>query len=145
MKKSKPLSKSDDSGFEFAKEMLNEDCTAGINFDRLQHHPKRGYIIFEYLLCDEKQPYVTPHTSHPRKYWHLNKTKFISLWKVTQDLNATLYLVNYAKKGTIHEDKITVIKVIEMDYSGILKEVSKKFTREEFQIWFRSLNKECLY
>jgi len=76
---SKALGKGDENGFEFAKEMLDGDSTAGINFDRLQHHPERGYIIFEYLLCEERQPRVTPHTSHPKRYWNKNRQKFISL------------------------------------------------------------------
>lgn len=98
-KKSKPLGKSDDSGFEFAKEMLQNDPTAAINFDRIQKHPTIGYIIFEYLLCEEDQK-VNPYTSHPNRYWHKNSKKFISLWELTKALDATLYLVNYAKKGT---------------------------------------------
>ena len=66
--KSKPLGHDDTSGFEFVKEILDGDPTAGINFDRLQRHPTKGYIIFEWLLCDEKQQ-VTPYSSHPKNYW----------------------------------------------------------------------------
>ncbi len=141
---SKKLLHDDNSGFEFAKEMLAGDVTAGINFDRLQKHPIRGYIIFEYLLCDEKQQHVNPYTSHPKYYWNKNKRKFISLWDVANALKATLYLVNYAKKNTRHEDKIKVIKVLEMSDNGITKEESKQMTRSEFRIFFRRLNSECL-
>lgn len=95
---SKSLGKDDSSGFEFAKEMLKGDPTYAINFDRIQKHPRRGYIIFEYLKCEEEQ-YVTPHTSHPNRYFYKNKFKFISLFKISKDLNAILYLVNYAEKG----------------------------------------------
>ncbi|MBT3940908.1 hypothetical protein HOF46_02655 [Candidatus Woesearchaeota archaeon] len=140
---SKPLMNADSSGFEFAKEMLDGDSTAGINFDRLQKHPISGYIIFEYLLCDEKQ-FVSPHTSHPKRYWYKNKRKFISLWNVAKDLNATLYLVNYAKKGTMHEDKVLLIEVKALDETGIQKEIVKKMTRDEFKKFFRELNKICL-
>lgn len=121
MSESKKLLHDDSSGFNFAKEMLGDDPTAAINFDRIQKHPKKGYIIFEYLLCDEKQ-LVDPYTSHPKRYWHKNKRKFISLWQLTKDLNAILYLVNYAKKGTKSEDKILIIKVISMDQNGITSE-----------------------
>ena len=72
---SKPLGHDDQSGFQFAQEMLCEDVTAAVNFDRLQKHPVMGYILFEYLLCDEKQT-VTPHTSHPKWYWEKIKPNF---------------------------------------------------------------------
>lgn len=140
---SKSLGKSDQSGFEFAQEMLEGDATAGINFDRLQKHPEEGYIIFEYLLCEESQT-VDPFTSHPKRYWDKNKRKFISLWEVAQELHAKLYLVNYAKKGTKNEDKILLIEVIRMDDTGILEESLKRMSREEFKKFFKQLNKECL-
>jgi len=140
---SKALSNNDQSGFDFAREMLAGDPTAGINFDRLQRHPRYGYIIFEYLLCEAAQR-VTPHTSHPRRYWHKNRRKFLSLWRVARDLNAALFLVNYAKKGTPHEDEILVIRVKGMDETGIQSEEIRQYTRADFQRWFRKLNRECL-
>ncbi len=140
---SKPLSHDDESGFQFVREVLAGDPTYAINFDRLQKHPKHGYIIFEFLLTDEAQV-VTPNTSHPNKYWHKNSMKFISLWQAAIDLKATLYLVNYAKEHTRHANKITAIKVLELDsVKGITKEQKKDFTREEFASWFRQLNREC--
>ncbi len=141
---SKSLEHSDESGFSFAKEMLDGMVTAAINFDRLQKHPKYGYIIFEYLLCEEAQT-VTPFTSHPNRYWHKNKQKFIALKRAADDFNAKLFLVNYAKKGTKHEDEILLIHVIEIDEEkGITKEKKRKFKRDEFKAWFRKLNQECL-
>lgn len=110
------------SGFQFAREMLCGDVTAAVNFDRLQKHPAMGYILFEYLLCDEKQT-VTPHTSHPKWYWGRNKAKFLGLWRVARSLDATLYLVNYAKAGTLHEDKVRVIEVHDMDVDGVKEEM----------------------
>ena len=143
MKTSKPLGHDDESGFSFVQEILSGDPTYAINFDRLQHHPQLGYLIFEFLLCEESQV-VTPNTSHPNKYWYKNSRKFISLWKATKDLNATLYLVNYAKLGTKHENKITAIKVLEINtIQGIKKKKKKDFTRVEFGDWFRKLNSEC--
>jgi hypothetical protein len=143
METSKPLGHNDESGFSFVQEILSGDPTYAINFDRLQQHPQLGYLIFEFLLCEESQV-VTPNTSHPYKYWHKNSRKFISLWKATNDLNATLYLVNYAKLGTKHDNKITVIKVLAIDSSkGIVKEQKKDFARDEFGLWFRTLNSEC--
>ncbi len=143
MSTSKPLGHDDESGFSFVRELLQGDPTYAINFDRLQQHPKLGYLIFEFLLCEEAQV-VTPNTSHPNKYWHKNSRKFISLWQATRDLNATLYLVNYAKSGTKHENKVTAIKVLEIDSAkGITSEQKKDFTRSEFADWFRKLNSEC--
>lgn len=141
---SKPLSKSDDSGFEFAQEMLQGDATYAINFDRIQFHPKLGYIIFEYLLCDEKQT-VTPYSSHPNRYFHKNSRKFISLFRVSRDLNATLYLVNYAKKGTRHENEVLLMRVISVDENNYppIQTEDVRTTRLEFSAWFRELNCEC--
>lgn len=142
---SKSLGQDDSSGFEFAQEMLKGDATYAINFDRVQKHPQDGYIIFEYLRCHESQT-VTPYTSHPNKYFFKNKFKFISLFQIAKDLGATLYLVNYAKKGTRHEDLIKVMKVINVDENNPIKPVETEdcnTTREEFSEWFRELNKEC--
>jgi len=140
---SKPLGKEDESGFSFVKEILQGDPTYGINFDRLQKHPRYGYIIFEFLLCEETQT-VTPHSSHPNRYWHKNAQKFISLFRVANDLHAKLFLVNYAKAGTKHADMVKVIMVLETDIKkGITKEECKYFTRAAFSEWFRNLNKEC--
>lgn len=140
---SKRLSGDDQSGFEFVKEILSGDPTCAINFDRLQKHPEQGYIIFEYLLCEEDQK-VTPHTSHPNRYWHKNAQKFISLFNVAQDLPAKLYLVNYAKKDTKYTDLVKVIRVDKVDrINGITEEKSWDMSRSKFQEWFRKLNKEC--
>lgn len=139
---SKALGSDDISGFDFVKEILDGDSTFAINFDRIQKHPIKGYIIFEFLLCEEKQR-VNPHSSHPKRYWHLNSRKFISLHNVAQDLNAELYLVNYAKRNSMHESKVKVIKVISVNKKGILEEEIWNTSRESFSKWFRKLNEEC--
>ena len=146
MVNSKALSHNDDSGFFFAQEMLDGDVTAAINFDRLQKHPRYGYIIFEYLLCDEIQfsRGIHPYTSHPRRYWEKNKRKFLGLWEAAKTLNAMLYLVNYSKKGTTYENEILLIQVKDMDENGIIKEDVYEMTRENFKKWFRKINRECL-
>ena len=75
---------------------------------------------------------------------HKNSQKFISLFRVSEELKATLYLVNYAKAGTKHEDKVKVIKVIDIDEKvGITKEQVHEFNRKDFADWFRKLNAEC--
>ncbi|MBX7241064.1 MAG: hypothetical protein K1X92_04885 [Bacteroidia bacterium] len=139
---SKPLSGDDSSGFEFVQETLKGDPTCAINFDRLQFHPVQGYIIFEFLLCEESQS-VTPYTSHPNRYWHKNSQKFIALFKAAQALNAKLYLVNYARKGTRHENEVLIIEVFAVTKEGITTEKTYKTDRLKFSEWFRKLNKEC--
>ena len=141
---SKKLGHDDSSGFEFAREMLAGDVTAGINFDRIMKNPEEGYQIIEYLLCDENQPKVTPYTSHPRYYWNKNKNKFLALWRTKTDFDAALFLVNYAKKGTAHENEVLLIEVLDMDETGILKEKQTRFTRSGFSRWFRDKNSQCL-
>jgi len=143
MAQSKQLSSDDSSGFEFVKEILDGDPTCAINFDRLQKHPEKGYIIFEYLLCEEHQ-HVSPHSSHPNRYWHKNSRKFISLFQVSKDLPAILFLVNYAKKGTKYEDEVKVIKVLNVDIEkGIIEERVWDMTRDNFKKWFRETNSQC--
>ena len=131
MGESKALGHDDESGFLFAKEMLEGDVTAAVNFDRFMRYPKAGFIIMEYLLCEEEQMEkhnTTLYTSHPNKYWHLNKRKFLSLWRAALDLKGTLYLVNYAKKGTKCDDQILLIKVKGMNENGIFEQEIQKFT-----------------
>lgn len=145
MGNSKPLGIEDESGFEFVKEMLNGDSTYAINFDRIQWDSKKGnYAIVEFLLCDEKQQFVTPYTSHPNKYFFKNKLKFTSLWEISQKLEADLYLINYAKKGTKHENEVLFMKVIivnENNQTEPVKTENIRLTREKFSEYFRAFNK----
>lgn len=143
MSYSKVLGHDDTSGFEFVKRTLGNNVTAAVNFDRLQKDPQIGYIIFEFLKCEENQT-VTPYTSHPNRYWDKNASKFLSLWRAKQDFDATLYLVNYADENTKYGDQILVIEVKEMDENGIIDEVQEKHTMESFSKWFIELNNRCL-
>jgi hypothetical protein len=139
---SKKLGHWDENSFLFKKEMLSGDVGYSIDFDGVQKHKERGYIIWEFLLC-EKNQFVDPYTSHPNRYWHKNKNKFIRLFELSKKLEATLYLVNYAKSGTIHEDKILAIKVLSIDpVKGVSEQQIKKFTRASFKQWYRGLNEE---
>ena len=145
--KSKPLVQSDISGSEFAIEMLKGDITFGINFDRIQYHKSaKRYVILEYLLCDEKQfdRNITPYTSHPNKYFTKNKHKFLSLWDLAKKIEASLFLVNYSKKGTLYDNEVLIMNVINISDNSTtpVKTKDKKYTREEFSDWLRKLNKE---
>ncbi len=141
MNSSKPLGHSDESGFVFAQEMLAGDYTAAINFDRIQKSIE-GYIIFEYLLCEESQV-VTPFSSHPNRYINKNLMKFVSLWEISKELKAKLYLVNYAKLGTKHADEIRLLRVINMERNA-LQTINYRFQRKSFSEWFRALNRACI-
>jgi hypothetical protein len=140
---SKSLGKADICGESFSKEMLAGDMTAGINFDRLQKHPIHGYMIFEYQKCEPTQ-IVTPHTSHPNRYWHKCRRKYKRIWEVACILGAKLFVVNYAERGTIHENLVRLLLVEEVDEQGIKTKFEKCMTRNEFSRWFRKYNQECL-
>lgn len=147
MADSKPLSGDDESGALFVREMLQGDPTYGVNFDRVQWDTDRGkYVVVELLLCDEKQfsRGITPFTSHPNRYFNLNGQKFMSLWKLSQAMNADLYLVNYSKAGTQYADQVLVMEVTNVDPSATVKVETKdeqKLTREQFSQWFRAMNR----
>jgi len=140
---SKSLGKDDISGFDFTKEMLCGDNTYGINFDRVQWDSKHNkFIIVELLLCEEEQS-VNPYTSHPNRYFYKNAQKFISLWELSEKMDALLYLVNYSKKGTKHSDKILFMYVLSVDKNDTITPVKtkdKKMTRQEFSDRFRLMN-----
>lgn len=140
---SKPLGHGDQSAFDFSKEMLDGNPTGGMNIETIYFNPKRGYCVFEYLLCEESQS-VNPFTSHPNKYWHKNKRKFITLFEIANKLEGRLYLVNYAKKNTKHADKVLLIRVDFLDENGIQEEEKLELTRSQFSEWITKFNKECL-
>ena len=146
MPKSKPLSHPDNSGFDFTKEILAGDSVSGINFDFLIFDPEaEKFNIFELLLCEESQS-VSPYSSHPNRYFHKNSKKFIGLWKAAKAMNADLFLVNYAKSGTKHQDEVLVMKVLDVKPSDFLCPVvtkNIKMTRLEFSERFRAFNARC--
>ena len=142
---SKPLGSDDISGADFVKEMLQGEPTYGINFDRIQWDNRHNkYLIIELLLCEESQS-VNPHTSHPNRYFYKNSQKFISLWEVAGKLDANLLLINYARKGTKHEDKILLMHVQDVNPEDTASPVKTKdymfHSREAFGEYFRELNR----
>ena len=142
---SKPLGSDDKSGTEFVREMLQGDPTFGINFDRIQWDSTKGrYVIVELLFCDPQQfsRNITPYTSHPNRYFHMNSLKFISLGELAAKIGSELILVNYTSKGTKYEDEVLVMNVeyIDESKSPPVKTVDQKMTRVQFSNWFRDLN-----
>jgi hypothetical protein len=142
---SKPLGHYDSNGFEFSKELLDNDSTFGVDFDRIQWDTVNNqYVIVEHLLCDKKQYQngITPYTSHPNRYFKDDKWKFLTLWDLATKLHGKLYLVNYSKKDEEFADQVLLMDVEYVDESKkpIVKTVDTKFTRSEFSKWFRELN-----
>jgi hypothetical protein len=143
---SKPLGHADESGFEFAKEMLQGEQSFSVNFDRIQYdNVENRYVVFEFLLCEEEQGErgITPYSSHPRRYWYKNKEKFLAIWRIATALKARLLLVNYAKAGTKYSDQVLLIDVLDMNDTGIVKERQTEFDRRSFGKWFREQNARC--
>lgn len=139
---SKALQNSDNSGFEFVKEMLSGADNYAINLDRLMFDETlQQYIIFEFQKCDENQK-VDPWTSHPKRYWHLCWRKYQRLKQVIDRLGAVFYVINYAEKGTTHQGKVLVIKVSTIDRDGIKGE-AKEMSRSKFKKWFTMKNNNC--
>lgn len=144
---SKPLEVSDESGFEFVKEMLDGDPTFGINFDRIQWDSEgENWVIIEYLRCHKKQfsRGITPYSSHPNRYFNKNARKFIALWILKNVLNARLYLVNYAKRSenTI-TNQVKLMEVLKINEEGpnFVVTVDQNMNRKEFSNWLRDMNK----
>lgn len=141
---SKPLGENshDISGHEFMQEIYTDErgvkqCIGGINIDIIFFDGK--FYVVELLLCDEKQ-LVNPHTSHPNRYFYKNRRKFLSLWKLAKELKGELWLINYAKKGTKHEDKVRLIKVLEMNSEKIVRDETIEYSRQEFKEFFLVFN-----
>jgi len=102
-------------------------------------------LLIEFLKCDHKT--VQPKNSHPKRYWY-NWRKFASLWRLKNDLDADLYLVNYEDKQHAISQKrqargFLVIHVINMDptpMGGITKEELYEYDFSELQEWFLNIN-----
>lgn len=117
----------DNSAFALSKSCLNEQVTYGFNLDKIIFNKKeKSAFVLEFLLCEENQN-VSPHTSHPNRYFNKNASKFINLNKFTQEvLKSKLYLINYAKPGTKHGNKIKWMRVDDINPADKAKPVLTK-------------------
>jgi hypothetical protein len=132
---SKPITKGDDGAKDLIIEALEGKFTGGFDLDSI--YCKNGkYIVIEFLKCET----VRPFDSHPKRYWHLNAQKFKSLWEIALKLEADLYLVNYEDS----REQFKVIKVKELDGSGITKEEFAEWNFTQFKTWFQKLNSSVL-
>lgn len=132
MPDSKPILKTDDSAKQLIIETLEGSETGGFDLDSV--YCIRGhYCVLEFLKCDS----VRPNNSHPNYYWFRNKQKFISLWDISQKLEAALFLVNYEDS----REQFKVIRVLNLDDAGIREEEIFCWNFDQFKVWFKSLNK----
>lgn len=135
MASSKPIRKIDDEAKALIIETLQGDQTGGLDIDCL-YRINDQFCIIEFLKCDT----VRPNESHPNRYWHKNRRKFLSLWRLVQALRGRLYLVNYEAS----REQFKVIRVLRMTDAGIQKQVEKRWTAAQFRKWFRMLNRLAL-
>ena len=91
------------------------------------------WVIFEFLRCVT----VRPFNSHPSRYWDKNKRKFISLWKLKEQLDADLFLVNYEDS----REQFLKIKVLDLNPEGIQDEKIERMNKTEFFIYFKEINR----
>lgn len=89
---SKKISKIDDSSKKFIMDCLGNNNTYGFDIDSIYFVDGQWYL-FEYLKCENE--YMNPHTSNP-KYYPWNYKKFLSLYKIKNELNGKLFLINYS-------------------------------------------------
>lgn len=144
---SKRIGKADESAKELIIEILGHNVTYGFDVDSIYYIRKEEkWILIELLKCDHKT--VTPRNSHPRRYWNKNWRKFAALWKLRNDLDAELYLVNYEDEGHANmqgrkERQFLVINVKKMDpkeNGGITSEKSLECDYSGFRDWFLDIN-----
>lgn len=131
-----PFEGADPGGAAFMREMLEGDRAHGFNGDRIQYHPEQGWILFEFLRCVN----TPPQQSHPNRYWFRNSAKFRNLWRLSQDLQGTLYLINYSDD---RDQGVRQIQVMGLDDKGLQEEQIKNLSFLDFKEWFRELNGQC--
>ena len=93
------------------------------------------WVIFEFLRCVT----VRPFNSHPRRYWDKNKRKFISLWKLKEQLDADLFLVNYEDS----REQFLKIEVLDLNSAGIQDENAERMNKTEFFSYFKEVNRRA--
>lgn len=150
--KSKPLLKINDPG-QLLTSLAIPGGGAGIDLDFLIFG-SYGFILFEFLRCVT----VPARESHPRRYWHKNWRKFLTLWNLQNKLRARLFLINFEFDDQTKQ--FHAIKIMRCLHEPKPTE-NKTFVTEdileaglfEFQSWFSLLNQEtvnenathCLY
>ena len=133
--KSKPISRVDDEVESLIMEALEGNSTASFHLSRV-YKIKNVYYVLEFLKCDT----IKPNKSHPNIDWFKNSQRLVPLWDMIQKLKGCFFLINYEDT----REQFKVIKVLELDDSGIKREESCKWSFYEFKRWFKSLNKRAM-
>lgn len=155
----------DDNGLAITKAALSEKPTYGFDFDlfddinmniieflsnetkkkgknpllNLQAHPMRYSWISRREQDDfyKKMKVLYPKWPNPRK--KDNRQKYISLWKATQKLSGSLYLINYNKDDL--NEEISIIVVLGLDFSkGFTSDISYKVKYNELVQFLQHMN-----
>ncbi len=136
----KALGEFDENAARLSMTLLKGNPTKAINFDGLYENPgslldftsgqlglpkvsynagTKRWVIIEYLKCssDQDKKGMDPTKSTPNNYWGKNSRKFVALWNCAKAMDADLLLINYADRGTLHEDKSRALLVTGIDES----------------------------
>lgn len=133
---SKPLGGVDEEAKRLIQETLDGADTGGFDVDSIFFIEGRGWIVFEFLKCDT----VRPFDSHPNRYWYKNSQKFLSLWRLTSDLEGELVLVNYEDS----REQFKIIEVEDLDKEGIQVETISETNFDGFQEYYMEINNAAL-
>jgi len=133
---SKPLGGVDEEAKRLIQETLDGADTGGFDVDSIFFIEGRGWIVFEFLKCDT----VRPFDSHPNRYWYKNSQKFLSLWRLTSDLEGELVLVNYEDS----REQFKIIEVEDLDKEGIQVETISETDFDGFQEYYMEINNAAL-
>lgn len=133
---SKPLGGVDEEAKRLIQEALDGADTGGFDVDSIFFIEGRGWIVFEFLKCDT----VRPFDSHPNRYWYKNSQKFLSLWRLTSDLEGELVLVNYEDS----REQFKIIEVEDLDEKGIQVETISETDFDGFQEYYMEINNAAL-
>ena len=142
---SKTLKNNDDSAGRIIKNVLGGRMGYGIDIEIIFKTKSSGWVIMELLKCESC--YVTPCTSHPKRYWNKNWRKFVRLWEIAKKLDSCLFLVNYDEPTENSYKEFRIMEVdmmVEPSEEKIIetKDIIKKGTFEDFQKWYLGINND---
>lgn len=138
---------SKEEAFLFDTRMNNSKLSNSIDVDIILYDKtKNKYIFIELLRTGaEQKSYITPHTSHPNKYFYAlsngnfgNRLKFILQNRFAKNANAEYICINYAKEGDRNDNLIKEMLITSVTEEFNIKEpvVSKNtcLTIDQFKL-----------
>lgn len=126
-------------------------CQRGYDVDLVARDPADGMrILFEFCYVHPRQyeggptdpRAVTPHTSHPNRFWHGSGRKFWDQWQLAKHTPDTkLVFVNYTDVWNWPGLEVRLIRVLDMDIEkGITKEKTREWNFQQFQDWMKRIS-----